>query len=429
MVRVGLLRLITEGVAVVEEAKQGWTLEQARTRLLTALSPLPGRDVCPLRQARGRVLAAPLVAPSAVPGFRASGMDGYALRAVDGQPGRSLPVVGCSAAGAPHGRSLQPGQVVRIFTGAVVPDGADAVAPQEDVHLMQGEPPGSTVTLKDSVRPGQWIRSPQEEAAAGQQLASAGQRLSSVDVARALGCGLCMAQVRVRPRVTLLITGSELRPAGDPLAPGTVYDSNGPLLLLLLEQLGVAVVGQERVDDDPRRLERALLTLAGRSDVLISTGGVSVGDGDHVRPLLERLGALQFWRLFLKPGRPFATGTMAGARFFGLPGNPVSAAVTFLQLVWPALQVLEGAPPEPWPRLRVHLTTPLRRRPGRPELIRARLSTDRQGNPLATPCGNQSSARLASLQGADLLLEVDASSTELPAGAAVTAQLLRLPVL
>ena len=418
-----------QGGPVVEEGKPGHTLEQARTRLLAALSPLPGRDTCPLQQARGRVLAEPLVAPRAVPGFRASCMDGYALRAVDGQPGRSLPVVGCSAAGAPYGSRLQPGQVVRIFTGAVVPDGADAVVPQEAVHLTQGHHPGPTITMEDSIRPGQWIRSPQEEAAADEQLGSTGQRLSSVDIARALGCGLCTAQVHARPRVTLLSTGSELRPAGATLAPGTIYDSNGPLLLLLLEQLGVNVVGQERVDDDPQRLERALLALAGRSDVLISTGGVSVGDGDHVRPLLERLGTLQFWRLFLKPGRPFATGTMAGARFFGLPGNPVSAAVTFLQLVWPALQVLEGAPPEPWPRLRVRLTTPLHRRPGRPELIRARLSLDHQGSPLATPCGDQSSARLASLQGADLLLEVDASTTELPAGATVMAQLLRLPLL
>jgi len=413
----------------VEEAKRGYTLEEARARLLDALSPLPGRDTCPLRQSRGRVLAAPLAAPRAVPGFRASSMDGYALRAVDGQPGRSLPVAGCSAAGAPYGRPLQPGQAVRIFTGAVVPDGADAVAPQEDVRLMQGDLPDPAITLEGPIHPGQWIRSPQEEAAPGEPLASVGQRLSSVDVARAAGCGLRTAQVYARPRVALLITGSELRPAGHPLAPGTIHDSNGPLLLLLLEQLGIPVVGREWVDDDPQRLERALLKLAGRSDVLISTGGVSVGDEDHVRPLLERLGTLQFWRLFLKPGRPFATGTMAGARFFGLPGNPVSAAVTFLQLVRPALQVLEGATPEPWPRLRVRLATPLRRRSGRPELIRARLGMDQQGDPLATPCGNQSSGRLASLQGADLLLEVDASTTALPAGAAVMAQLLRLPVL
>lgn len=413
----------------MEEAKQGYTLEQARARLLSALSPLSGRDTCTLQQSRRRVLAAPLVAPRAVPGFRASSMDGYALRAVDGQPGRSLPVVGCSAAGAPYGRPLQAGQAVRIFTGAVVPDGADAVVPQENIRLMQENLPSPAIILEDSIHPGQWIRSPQEEAAAGEPLGSVGQRLSSVDVARALGCGLRTARVYARPRVALLITGSELRPAGHPLAPGAIYDSNGPLLLLLLEQLGVDVVGEEWVDDAPQRLERALLRLADRSDVLISTGGVSVGDEDHVRPLLERLGTLQFWRLFLKPGRPFATGTMAGARFFGLPGNPVSAAVTFLQLVWPALQVLEGATPEPWPRLRVRLATPLRRRCGRPELIRASLSTDPQGSAMATPCGDQSSARLASLQGADLLLEVDAATTALPAGAAVMAQLLRLPVL
>ena len=413
----------------MEEVKQGRTLEQARTQLLTALSPLPGDDLCPLQQARGRVLAEPLVTPRAVPGFRASSMDGYALRAVDGPPGQPLPVVGCSAAGAPYGHPLQPGQAVRIFTGAVVPHGADAVAPQEEIHLVQGQISSPMITLKGPIHPGQWIRSSHGEAAAGEQLGSRGQRLTSVDVARALGCGLCTARVHARPRVALLVTGSELRPAGDPLAPGCIHDSNGPLLLLLLEQLGVDVVDHQWVDDDPQRLERALLTLAGRSDVLISTGGVSVGDGDRVGPLLERLGTLQFWRLFLKPGRPFATGTMAGARFFGLPGNPVSAAVTFLQLVWPALQVLEGSPPEPWPRLRVGLTSPLRRRPGRPELIRARLTTDHQGLPLATPCGDQSSARLASLQGADLLLEVDAAATELPAGATVMAQLLRLPLL
>ena len=413
----------------MQHIRQGYTLEQARARLLAALKPLPGREVCPLRQAHGRVLAAPLTAPRAVPGFRASSMDGYALRAVDGRPGRALPVVGCSAAGAPHGRPLEPGQAVRILTGAVVPDGADAVVPQEDVQLVQGDSSGPMVTLAAPARPGQWIRSPQEEAASGEQLASVGQRLSSVDMARAMGCGLCTALVHARPRVSLLITGSELRPAGDPLPPGTICDSNGPLLLSLLERVGVTVVDQQWVDDDPQRLETALLTLGGRSDVLISTGGVSVGDGDHVRPLLERLGTLQFWRLFLKPGRPFATGTMVGTRFFGLPGNPVSAAVTFLQLVWPALQVLEGAAPEPWPRLRVHLATPLQRRPGRPELVRARLSADPQGTPLATPCGDQGSARLASLQGTDLLLEIDASATELPAGTEVMAQLLRLPVL
>ena len=408
------------------KANQGHTLEQARTRLLTALRPLPGRDACPLQQARGRVLAAPLLAPRAVPGFPASAMDGYALRAADAPPGRPLPVVGCSAAGAPHGPTLPPGQAVRIFTGAVVPDGADAVVPQEDVRLVEGESPA--VILEGSICPGQWIRSPRSEAAAGEQLGSVGQRLSSADVARALACGLLTAQVHARPRVSLLITGSELRPPGTPLAPGTIYDSNGPLLRLLLDHLGVAVVGQEWVSDNPQRLEKALTELAGCSDVLISTGGVSVGDEDHVRPLLERLGTLQFWRLFLKPGRPFATGTMAGARFFGLPGNPVSAAVTFLQLVWPALQMLEGTSPQTWPRLQVHLTTPLRRRPGRPELIRARLSGDQQGKPLATPCGDQNSARLASLQGADLLLEVDAATTELPAGATVMAQLLRLPL-
>ncbi len=413
-----------------KQVVHGYTLEQARAQLLATISPLAGREVCALQQARGRVLAEPLKAPQAVPGFLSSSMDGYALRAVDCLAGRPLVVVGCSAAGAPHdGPPLAPGQAVRIFTGAVVPDGADAVVPQEMVQQVEHHVSGAAISVEGPVGHGQWIRSPQEEAAAGELLGSVGQRLRSIDVARALACGLCTAQVYARPQVAVLITGSELRPAGDPLPHGAIYDSNGPLLLLLLEQLGLKVVAHEWVDDNPQRLEKALLRLASQSHVLISTGGVSVGDADHVRPLLERLGTLHFWRLFLKPGRPFATGTMGVARFFGLPGNPVSAAVTFLQLVWPALEALEGATPEPWPRLRVRLATPLHRRPGRPELVRARLVLDAQGSPLAHVSGSQSSARLASLQGTDLLLEVDASTTTMAAGEEVMAQLLRLPVL
>ena len=399
-------------------------LNQARAELLAAVSPLAGADTCPLMASHGRVLAAPLLAPGDVPGFAAAVMDGYALPASSCRPGVPLPIVGAAAAGSPHGCPVPAGQVVRIATGAMLPEGTDAVVPQEQVQEA-----ATTVQLFRASTAGQWVRSASAEAARGDLLLPAGHRLRRSDVARAMGCGLVTAQLCRQPRVALLITGAELRDAHEPLTPGLIHDSNGPLLRLLLEGLGCRLVARQRVHDDPAQLEQVLLDLASQADVLISTGGVSVGAVDHVRPLLQQLGHLEFWRIALKPGRPFATGTLAGCRFFGLPGNPVSAAVTFLQLVWPALQKLEGGTPELWPRLRVTLAEPLLRRAGRPELVRARLETDEAGVPWARICGDQSSSRLGSLHGADLLLEIDAETTELPAGHGVMAQLLRRPVL
>ena len=416
------------------EQTSGLPLAEALARLLQRFpGPLQslGVERLPLPRALERVLAEPLLAPAAVPGFRAAVMDGYALRSADlaQHPRRQLPLLGCSTAGTPWPRPLERPGVVRIMTGAAVPEGADAVVPQELVTCHSLSDGSAAVVIEAAVRAGQWIRPIGEEATAGALLQKVGSLLGPVEIARAIGCGLREAVVQRRPRVALLISGSELRPAGEPLGPGQIHDSNGPLLAALLQRLGVALVERRWVDDDPTRLEQALLAMARRCDVLISTGGVSVGEGDHVRPLLERLGRLEFWRVLLKPGRPFACGELAGVAFFGLPGNPVSATVTFLQLVWPVLQQLEGREPRAWPRLRVRLREPLQRRAGRPELLRAQLESDGAGNAWARVCGAQGSARLGSLLGADLLLELNADTTSLPAGAAVMAQLLRQSLL
>jgi len=182
------------------------------------------------------------------------------------------------------------------------------------------------------------------------------------------------------------------------------------------------------VGDAPEALRAALLELAAGCDVVVSTGGVSAGDSDWIRPLLAELGAVDFWKLFLKPGRPFAFGELGGRPFFGLPGNPVAAAITALQLLWPALQALEGAEPQLLPRLKVCLAADLKRGPGRPELARARLQVGPEGELLALVEGNQASSRIGSLQGADLLLEIPAEAGSLAAGSALWAQLLRLPI-
>jgi len=313
---------------------------------------------------------------------------------------------------------------VRILTGAVVPEGSERVLPQE---LMAAQ--GDQLELVKPCGLNPWIRSPQEEAAPGQELVAAGQRLGVAELGRLASCGVCELSVMRRPRIGLLISGDELLPPGEVRGPGQIWESNSALLSALLQRLGYAVAQQRVVVDQPEPLRQALQELAADCDVVVSTGGVSAGDSDWIRPLVEELGQVRFWKLFLKPGRPFAWGQVAGVPFFGLPGNPVAAAITALQLLWPALQKLEGAEPEPLPRLKVRLETALRRGAGRPELARAQLVVAPDGGLWARVEGSQASSRIGSLSGADLLLEIPAELGALEAGTELWAQLLRLPLL
>jgi molybdopterin molybdotransferase len=297
----------------------------------------------------------------------------------------------------------------------------------QELVEVEAAPPRIRLAREASANP--WIRAAEEEAAAGQELLPAGVRLGPADLGRLAGCGVAELALRPRPRIGLLVSGDELVPAGQPRGPGQIWESNGTLLEALLARLGYAVGERRVVGDAPEALRAALLELAAGCDVVVSTGGVSAGDSDWIRPLLAELGAVDFWKLFLKPGRPFAFGELAGKPFFGLPGNPVAAAITALQLLWPALQALEGAEPQLLPRLKVCLAADLKRGPGRPELARARLQVGPQGELLALVEGSQASSRIGSLQGADLLLEIPAEAGSLAAGSALWAQLLRLPIL
>jgi molybdopterin molybdotransferase len=234
--------------------------------------------------------------------------------------------------------------------------------------------------------------------------------------------------VNRRPRLGLLTSGDELLPPGMDRGSGQIWESNSSLLIALLQRLGYDVADRRVVADQPGPLRAALQELAESCDVVVSTGGVSAGDSDWIRPLVEELGAVRFWKLFLKPGRPFAWGQVAGVPFFGLPGNPVAAAITALQLLWPALQRLEGGEVQVLPRLKVQLEASLRRGSGRPELARAQLAVAADGGLWARMAGSQASSRIGSLQGADLLLEIPAELGSLEAGTELWAQLLRLPV-
>ena len=404
---------------------EGLPLEQARALILAALQPLGGNDTLPLGACLGRISAAAVLAREAVPGFRASLMDGYAIagEAIPA-PGSRWTLVGVSAPGAAYGGPLGPGQAIRILTGAPVPEGSGKVLPQELVELTSD---GLLVLRRDS-GPNPWIRQPNEEAAPGQLLLGAGQRLGPADLGRLASCGVAAIAVTRRPRLGLLISGDELLPPALPRGPGQIWESNGTLLEALLQRLGYPVAIQRVVADQPDLLRQALVELAQGCDVVVSTGGVSVGDKDWIRPLVAELGSVSFWKLHLKPGRPFAWGQLAGKPFFGLPGNPVAAAITALQLLWPALQQLEGGQVQLLPRLRVRLEAPLRRGGGRPELARAALVVGPQGELLARVSGSQASSRIGSLQGADLLLEIPAELDSLEAGQELWAQLLRLPI-
>ena len=414
------------GSAMTEPyGREGLPLEQARAQILGALQPLGLSESVPLAQALGRTTATPVLAPAAVPGFRASIMDGYAIAGgTQPQPGDCWRLVGVSAAGAPYGAALAQGQAVRILTGAVVPEGSGRVLPQE---LMAVD--GDQLELLQACGPNPWIRHPEEEAAPGQELVAAGQRLGVAELGRLASCGLRELVVMRRPRIGLLISGDELLPPGQERGPGQIWESNSALLSALLQRLGFAVAQQRVAVDQPEPLRAALQELAAGCDVVVSTGGVSAGDSDWIRPLVEELGQVRFWKLFLKPGRPFAWGEVAGVPFFGLPGNPVAAAITALQLLWPALQQLEGAEIELLPRLKVRMEAALRRGAGRPELARAQLVVAADGGLWARVEGTQASSRIGSLQGADLLLEIPAELGSLEAGTELWAQLLRLPVL
>jgi molybdopterin molybdotransferase len=331
--------------------------------------------------------------------------------------------VGRAAPGAPFAGELAGGEAIRILTGAPLPEGAARVLPQE---LVQVE--GERLLLEGEAGANPWIRAADEEAAPGQELLAAGVRLGPADLGRLAGCGVAALAVRPRPRIGLLISGDELVAAGEPRGAGAIWESNGTLLAALLARLGYGVAEWRVVADEPGALAAALEQLAAGCDVVVSTGGVSAGDADWIRPLLVERGSVDFWKLFLKPGRPFAFGQLAGRPFFGLPGNPVAAAITALQLLWPALQVLEGAEPQLLPRLPVRLAAPLKRGAGRPELARARLRVGEDGALLAVVEGSQASSRIGSLQGADLLLEIPAELGQLEAGTRLWAQLLRLPL-
>ncbi|MEO1892415.1 MAG: gephyrin-like molybdotransferase Glp [Alcanivorax sp.] len=395
------------------------SLEEARDRLLAAVRSVTERETVPLRDGLDRILAEDLLADRAVPPADNSAMDGYALRCADWPAEGGLALAGTATAGVPFKASLQAGQCVRIMTGALVPAGCDAVIMQEECEVT-GQGRTTRVRPARAPRPGENIRRAGEDIAVGDGLLEAGRRLRPADLGLLASLGLSAVEVLRRPRVALLSTGSELREPGEPLAEGEIYDSNRYLLTAMLRRLDVAITDLGICADTPERLQAVLESAARGHDVVIASGGVSVGEADHTRRVLDRIGRVDAYKVAMKPGKPFTFGTLGDALFLGLPGNPVSATVTFHQLALPALRHLAGERSEESPLLvPARAAAPLRKKPGRADFQRAVLFADGDGHRVATT-GSQGSGVLSSVTRANAFIRLEAERGDVAAGDTVS---------
>ncbi len=375
------------------------SIEEALQHLLTAARPLATHEWLPLALAHGRVLAAPLVSRVSVPPLDNSAMDGYAVRFEEWAEGRLFPVSQRIPAG--HlGTELAPGSVARIFTGAPVPSGADSIVMQEDCVVE-----GDTVRITRPPRLGDHIRRAGEDFAEGQTILAAGTRLGPAQLGLAAAAGAAILNVLRPLKVAVFFTGDELKAPGEALGPGQIYNSNRATLTALLHQMGCHVIDLGDVPDTLEATVAALQQAAASADVIVTSGGVSVGEEDHVKAALTQLGRLDMWKVAMKPGKPLAFGRIGETDFLGLPGNPVSAFVVFCLFARPFLQARMGMPPQ----ILTAFTLPAgfdKAKPGnRREFMRARIE---KGQAVLYP--NQSSGALSSLAWAEGLVDIPADT-------------------
>lgn len=391
-------------------------LEEAVARVESRARALPGERV-ELREALGRRLAEDVVAAVPVQGFDNSAMDGYAVRAADTAAGAELRVVGESAAGRPAAVAVGPGEAVAISTGAVLPAGADAVLRVERAEALDGR-----VTPTEAVRPGTDIRRAGEDIAPGATVLRAGERIGAAELGVLAAVGCASPLCHRRPRVAVVTSGDELVPVGGEPRPGSVFDSNSLTVPALAAGAGAEVVSVAWAPDEPEATREAVAATL-EVDVAVVCGGVSVGRHDHVKAAFEELGVEEeFWRVALKPGGPTWFGTKGETLVFGLPGNPVSAMVTFLLLARPALVVLAGGSPERRQTVAI-LDTDYEKEPGRAHAVRCRLDL-REDGWHAIPAPRQGSHVLTSMLGAEALAIIPAASGSVPAGERVRVELL-----
>ncbi|MEM5326772.1 gephyrin-like molybdotransferase Glp [Paraburkholderia sp. JHI2823] len=413
---------------------QALPVSAAQAIVLQWVTPLAASERVPLRDALARVLAEDVISPIDVPAHDNAAMDGYAFDGAalaaagasgDGAPARlTLAVCGKAFAGHPYTGGVAAGTCVRIMTGAPMPAGCDTVVPQERVETH-----GEAITFDaNAVTRGANARRKGEDLACGGVALAAGRLLRASDIGLLASLGLVEANVRRRLRVAYFSTGDELRSPGEPLDPGCIYDSNRYALGAMLQRLNVEPIDLGVVRDDPAALAATLKLAAETADVVLTSGGVSVGEADFTRTQLQALGDVSFWGLAMRPGRPLAFGRIwSGGRpgagraalLFGLPGNPVATMVSFYQIVRPALMAMAGASPQPVPLVPALCDQSIRKRPGRTEFQRGLARRDASGHWRVTPTGSQSSGALSTMSEANCFIVLAHEAGDLDAGDAV----------
>lgn len=392
------------------------TVAQVRATIATLATPVQGVERVAVRSALDRILAADLISPVDVPAHDNSAMDGYAVRSAElaASGPTVLRIAGTARAGVPFTGTAAPSEAVRIMTGALMPAGFDTVVPQELVSVD-----GGLLSLPAGQRAGQHRRRRGEDLSRGKPALPAGTRITPADLGLLASLGFAEVSVRRRLRVAFFSTGDELRPVGEPLAPGQLHDSNRYTLWGMLTRLGALPIDLGGVRDDPAALEAALGSAAASADVVISSGGVSVGDADFTREVAGRLGDVEFCSVAMRPGRPLAFGRIGQAAYFGLPGNPVAVMTSFYFIVRDALLQMMGARPEPLAFVRARARAEFRKRPGRTEYPRARLQHEADGTMSVRPVGNQGSGVLSSMSEANCIVVLDDAQPSVAIGDAV----------
>jgi molybdopterin molybdotransferase len=413
---------ITQASCADDYDPNSMPVAKARAFIHQFLDPVTGTLRLPVRAALGRVLAEDLHSPVDVPAHRNSAMDGWAMRGADlkAEGETTLQEIGASFAGRPFDGRVGPGQCVRIMTGGVVPEGADTVVMQERAKAN-----GKSIAFASGQKTGQNVREAGEDLKAGSVALANGRIVRPAELGLIASLGIGEVTVYRPLRVAFFSTGDELKSIGTALGEGEIYDSNRYTLHGMLTRLGCEVLDMGVVRDDPDLIEAAFTQAAANADVVITSGGVSVGEADFVKGMLGKLGEVVFWKIAMKPGRPLAYGKIGGAHFFGLPGNPVSVMVTFYQFVRDALLELSGVSPvAPVPTFTATCTTRLKKAPGRTEFQRGILTRGPDGALQVKPTGEQGSGILKSMSDANCFIILGDTTGNVEPGSHVEVQLL-----
>lgn len=397
---------------------QSLSVDEAREHIARLVSPLDSWQTIAIRDSLGLTLHHPVTSPMQVPPHNNSAMDGYALRSEDIEATSfRLRQVATAFAGKPYLGAVGRGECIRIMTGAVLPDDCDTVVMQEQV-----EADGDLIHVHGKHVKGQNVRLAGEDINRGDEVLTAGHKITPADLGLLASLGIAEVSVKRRLRVAFFSTGDELRGIGEDLAPGQIYDSNRYTLFGMLKRLDVEMQDMGVVPDQPQALKQALEQAAKNADVVMTSGGVSVGDADYVKAMLAELGEVDFWKIAMKPGRPLAFGKIANALFFGLPGNPVSVMVTFYQFVQPALKQMMGQSASPPLFISVPLAEKLRKKAGRFEYQRGILFENSEGQLQVRPTGQQGSGILSSMSMANCFILLDENCDGVEPGSLVTVQ-------